>query len=440
MSSWSSLSRAVSFQIVSILPILIAGVLFSIAGPYALLGWAFLAVGLVLQFAVVVFLRRVVAAFSYANGICTRLAKGDFEARLVGISEGGDLGAFLHKINEMTDYIDAFVREARASMDYVSRNQYFRRILEHGLPGTLRSSAQTINAATESVARKMGDFSTIAHSLEKALEEVVSGISGDVRALENAADAMGQAVAMAREEASAAVAASEQNAQSAQTISAASEEMSISIREISEQVTRASNGATDTANQATESEATVQNLVVMAKKIADVLGIIEDIAAQTNLLALNATIEAARAGDAGKGFSVVATEVKQLADQTAKATVEISDQIKAIQAVTNSVAETFSSIRGQIGMVNEAATTVAAAIEEQTAASREIARGAEQSSAETANVARSVGSIGDQMQMVGEATKEVSSVTAHLSGETTRKIVDMKTRMDDFMVELKKIA
>lgn len=276
--------------------------------------------------------------------------------------------------------------------------------------------------------------------LEKALTEVVGGIDHDVRALENAADAMGQAVSMAKEEASAAVAASEQNAQSAQTISAASEEMSISIREISEQVTRASRGATETSHHATQSEATVQNLVVMARKIAEVLGLIEDIAAQTNLLALNATIEAARAGDAGKGFSVVATEVKSLADETAKATIEISDQIKAIQAVTNNVADAFGQIRSQISMVNEAATTVAAAIEEQTAASQEIARGAERSSAETVNVARNVGSIGDQMQMVSQATKEVSNVTAHLSGETTQKIADMKEKMDAFMVELKKIA
>ncbi|MCB9978860.1 MAG: methyl-accepting chemotaxis protein [Rhodospirillales bacterium] len=438
MTNSSSLSRALVFQTAAAGAFFLSVVAFS--GGLASFAWVAAVAGFGAQGMVFVCLKRLRVAIFQAGAICTRLAAGDFEARLINVSERGDVGILLHKINEMTDYMDAFIREATASMDYVSRNQYFRRILEHGLPGSLRTSARTINAATESVARKMRDFSEIAHALERALEEVVSGIQDDVRALENAADAMGQAVAMAREEASAAVAASEQNAQSAQTISAASEEMSISIREISEQVTRASHGATETANHATQSEVTVQNLVTMARKIADVLGIIEDIAAQTNLLALNATIEAARAGDAGKGFSVVATEVKQLAEQTAKATVEISEQIKAIQGVTEGVAEAFSSIRSQIGMVNEAATTVAAAIEEQTAASKEIARGAEQSSTETVNVARNVGSIGDQMAMVGEATKDVSNVTSHLSGETTRKITDMKTRMDDFMAELKKIA
>lgn len=95
------------------------------------------------------------------------------------------------------------------------------------------------------------------------------------------------------------------------------------------------------------------------------VNLISDIAGQINLLALNATIEAARAGEAGKGFAVVASEVNSLANQTAKATEDITSQIGAIQSST---AESITAIKGigaTIGRISEIATTIASAVEEQ---------------------------------------------------------------------------
>ena len=110
---------------------------------------------------------------------------------------------------------------------------------------------------------------------------------------------------------------------------------------------------------ARRTDAAVVALVTEADKVGEVVQLIKHVAAQTNLLALNATIEAARAGAAGKGFSVVANEVKGLAAQTAKATEEISARVSQIQAtVRNSVGELRSiantivqmqSIAGEIG-------------------------------------------------------------------------------------------
>ena len=103
--------------------------------------------------------------------------------------------------------------------------------------------------------------------------------------------------------------------------------MSSSVNEIARQVAQSAQMARDAVDEADKTNRSVLSLAEGSQKIGEVVDLISDIASQTNLLALNATIEAARAGDAGKGFAAVASEVKSLATQTAKATEEIAAQI-----------------------------------------------------------------------------------------------------------------
>ncbi len=137
----------------------------------------------------------------------------------------------------------------------------------------------------------------------------------------------------------------------------------------------------------------VSELVNAASKIGDVSELIANIAGQTNLLALNATIEAARAGEAGKGFAVVASEVKSLATQTAKATEEISAQIKGIQDSSQGTAAAIREITKIISQVNEISTSISGAVEEQSAATREVSQnisGVTQAAADTGRNSASV--------------------------------------------------
>src|SRR5690606_35034300 len=141
--------------------------------------------------------------------------------------------------------------------------------------------------------------------------------------------------------------------QNVQTVASATEELSASIHEISNQVTESNRIVGDAVTQANDTNDRVRALAAAATKIGDVVDLINAIASQTNLLALNATIEAARAGDAGKGFAVLASEVKNLATQSAHATDEIGGQIRAIQESTESSASAIQSISQTVHRVSE---------------------------------------------------------------------------------------
>ena len=158
----------------------------------------------------------------------------------------------------------------------------------------------------------------------------------------------------------------------------------------------------------------VRALAEGARKIGDIVVLINSIAGQTNLLALNATIEAARAGDAGKGFAVVASEVKSLATQTAKATEDISQQITRIQADTEEAVTSIKGIGSIINEISEIAVAISAAVEEQGAATQEIARGAQQAAAGTRDVAANIDGVSEGASSTSSAASQVLDVAGEM--------------------------
>ncbi|MFL9827101.1 methyl-accepting chemotaxis protein, partial [Rhodoplanes sp. SY1] len=176
-------------------------------------------------------------------------------------------------------------------------------------------------------------------------------------------------------------------------------------------------------------DAVMRSLAEDARKIGDVVALIQTIAGQTNLLALNATIEAARAGEAGKGFAVVATEVKSLATQTAKASEEVAAQVQQIQNATGEAVAALEGIRATITSIDEITAGIASAVEEQGAATREIARNVQEAATGTNHVAATIGGVTEASGAVGRAAADVLGAAGALSARSGR----LRQEVDGFL-------
>ena len=239
-------------------------------------------------------------------------------------------------------------------------------------------SEQKETEARAAMQRK-AEMDRLADSFEAAVGTIVGTVSSASSELEAAAGTLTRTAENTEQLAATVASASEEASTNVQSVASATEELTGSVDEISRQVQESSKIAAEAVKQAERTDARIGELSQAASRIGDVVKLITAIAEQTNLLALNATIEAARAGEAGRGFAVVASEVKALAAQTAKATDEIGTQIAGMQTAT----QESRSRRSRRSAARSAASprspsTIAAAVEEQGAATQEIARNVQQ--------------------------------------------------------------
>jgi methyl-accepting chemotaxis protein len=265
----------------------------------------------------------------------------------------------------------------------------------------------------------------ITSKFEAMIGEVVGTVSSASTELEASASTLTNTAQRGQELATVVAAASEEASTNVQAVASASEELSSSITEISRRVQDSARMAAEAVEQAARTNDRVNALSQAASRIGDVVELINTIAGQTNLLALNATIEAARAGEAGRSFAVVASEVKALAEQTAKATGEIGAQVAGIQAATQDSVSAIQEIGGTIERLSEVAAAIAAAVEEQGAATQEISRNVQQASVGTQEVSSNITDVQRGAIETGEASNEVLSAAKSLATDSTRLKVEV---------------
>ncbi|MGY1821965.1 methyl-accepting chemotaxis protein [Geodermatophilus sp. SYSU D00079] len=270
------------------------------------------------------------------------------------------------------------VQRVREVLDRVAEGDLSVRVGETGgaeIGEVARSVDHTLDAIGH-VLTLVGDSARRLEGASQKLNVAADGIADNAR---TAAGQAGVVVASAGEVAS-----------SVDTVATGSSQMETAIREIAQNATAAARVAGQAVTVAEDTTRTVGKLGDSSQEIATVVKLINGIAEQTNLLALNATIEAARAGEAGKGFAVVASEVKELAQETARATEDISRRVDAIQADTAGAVEAIGQISSVIGEINDFQATIAAAVEEQTATTNEMNRNVAEAAGGSRDIAAAI--------------------------------------------------
>ena len=361
-------------------------------------------VGSLLLFAVCIFAARAIAnPLRSLTGAMDRLAEGDREIEVPAVARGDEVGDIARSVEVFKDNAVEMERlqAEQDRLEQESRGRLDRSIQE--MSGRLKERVQSAAADITAKSSRMRD---LADQME-----------------EQATQAQGQSATVA--------AASEEATTNVQTVAGAAEEMSSSIAEVERQVAESTAVANQAVQQAASTNDTVRGMAESAERIGEVVDLISDIAEQTNLLALNATIEAARAGEAGKGFAVVASEVKNLASQTAKATEEIGQQISEIQDVTAKAVEAIGHIGETIGRIDETSASIAGSVEEQRGAAAEIARNIQEAAAGTQEVTSSMASVSAIAQTTGARAEELRGAVTEVADASAAMQQDMLQVIED---------
>lgn len=258
----------------------------------------------------------------------------------------------------------------------------------------------------------------IAAQFKRDIASLIEQMSQMSSAAAEAAQTLTEAAESTSEQVAEVVSAASNASHNAQVSAAATEQMSGSVVEIGEQIERSGLVVTSATQAASDAEAGIANLTEAANQIGEVINLIREIASRTNLLALNATIESARAGEAGRGFSVVAFEVKQLAAQTSGATDDIACKVQEIQEATGASVEAIQRIAETVRGLQQTTLSIAAAVREQEYATREIAQSTVHTARGAEQVTQSIDGVSRSAQRTGAAAEALRELSRSLSGAT----------------------
>ncbi len=329
-------------------------------------------------------IRQLGAEPAYVAGIVRTVAEGDL---CVAIDAGNNQESLLATMKNMVDQLRKLVGEIRTAAD------------------SLASGSEQLSASSEEISRNMTGQSERVSQIATSSEEMTQTVEDVAK---NAAQIAGSARA---------------------TTELAREGGTIVDKSAAEMST-----IEQTVNQ---SAGIMRELGARSEQIGEIVSVINDIADQTNLLALNAAIEAARAGEQGRGFAVVADEVRKLAERTAKATAEIGSMIKSIQNDVGGAVSSMDGVKKQVDaevafavQAGEALQKIVRSVDELHMVIQQVATSTEEMSSVSEGISSDIQAIASSSREITAGSDEI----ANASSELARLAAQMKSAVGRFKV------